>query len=162
MSSSSESLPSRSSGPSCVALARILKGLRGEQILGGSGCNQRCRFPFFFRESERSVEELLVSTLGLRAFLAKGQKYGRLAARTVAFLILEFCCVSAAPRICFAQVQLPTVNLGTRTLRTPLAIGAGSWRSSWKLTSQANSRTPTGRLLCGPGHPWPQRRTASG
>jgi hypothetical protein len=55
---------------------------------------------------------LLVSTLGLRTFLAKGQKYRRLAARTVAFLILEFCCVSAAPRICFAQAQLPTVNLG--------------------------------------------------
>jgi hypothetical protein len=68
---------------------------------------------------------LLVSTLGLRTFLAKGQKYGRLAARTVAFLILEFCCVSAAPRICFTQVQLPTVNLGDTNFED--AFGGPGW-----------------------------------
>jgi hypothetical protein len=68
---------------------------------------------------------LLASRLGLRNHVRKWQKYGGLAARTIPFLILEFCCVSATPRICFAQVQLPTVNLGDTNFED--AFGGPGW-----------------------------------
>lgn len=68
---------------------------------------------------------MLVSRLGLRTFLSNGQKYSRLAARTVAFVILGVCCVSASPRICFAQVQLPAVNLGDTNFED--AFGGPGW-----------------------------------
>jgi hypothetical protein len=69
---------------------------------------------------------LLVSKLGVCVTaLVKVQEHGRLAARTVAFLILGLCCLSAAPRICFSQVQLPTVNLGDTNFED--AFGGPGW-----------------------------------
>jgi len=46
------------------------------------------------------------------SILPKAQQQGRLLARTVALLMAGMVCALASPVLCFAQVQLPTVNLG--------------------------------------------------
>jgi hypothetical protein len=69
---------------------------------------------------------LYAGTSGVRKFvLVKVQEHIRLAVRTVAFLLLGLSCSLAAPQLCIAQVQLPTVNLGDTNFED--AFGGRGW-----------------------------------
>jgi hypothetical protein len=76
--------------------------------------------------AERSAKSLLAGTSGVQKFvLVKVQEHTRLEVQTVAFLLLGLSCLLAAPQICIAQVQLPTVNLGDTNFED--AFGGRGW-----------------------------------